>query len=211
MSLSMAAPKRRPQTVPKLKATDKKTAAMKELLLEQLGKAPIVTAAVRAAGVGRATYYKWHDEDADFARSADSAIAEGRKFVNDIAFSKLMQCIDAGSITAIIFWLKHNHPWFAERIRYEHTHDHEHRLIGDGILTSEQREQLVQAFRLSGMTGTVAVNEELRKKFLESKGPEKPEDRVSDWGTGKPQARMKEEVKRGGLKIEEFLKSYKPK
>jgi len=192
---------------------------LKADILEQLSKTPIITAAIRASGVARSTYYKWHNEDPDFAKLADTAIKEGRKFVNDIAISKLMQRINEGHLTAIIFWLKNNHLWFAERIR----HDHEHRLIrdDDGAFPPEQREEVVRAIRLSGMAGAFIRHEEFREKFLKSaKQDETPdvvqspahvmsdEERISDWGTDKPREKMRKELERGGINIKEFLKRH---
>jgi hypothetical protein len=186
----------------------KKTAEQKSAALEQLAKCCVVQLACERTGIGRSTYYKWLSEDEEFRELADKAIVAGRAYLNDVAFSGFLKKIQEGNVTMLIFWLKNNHPWFAERIRHEHQHEHH---LADRELPPEEREELARAFRLSGMAGSIAVSEEMRKRFLESKEAVTPEDRVSDWGTDAPQKRMVEEVRRGGVKIEEILKRLKKK
>lgn len=209
----------------RLETLEKKAYESKKDILEQLSKTPVVIAAIQASGVARSTYYKWRKEDTDFARLSDDAIKEGRKFVNDIAVSKLMQLINAGSITAIIFWLKNNHTWFAEKIRYEHNHSHEHHLVGDGVMTPEQREQIVEALRVSGREEAIRRHELLAKIFLAEKDSSSSEknrpqeetatnevaddNRVSDLAADKPSKQTRKEFKRNGVNIEAFLKDRK--
>lgn len=197
----------------------KKTTEQKLAILEHLAKCCIVQLACERTGVGRSTYYKWLSEDEEFKELADKAINAGRAYLNDIAFSGLLKKIQEGNMTAIIFLLKNNHPWFAEKIR----HEHEHRIvsIGDRVLTDEQREQLIKANRLSGMAAAAIIHEELKEKFLASKSEEQEtadntepsptndmlsDDRISDWGTGKPEEKFKKELERNGINIKEFLK-----
>ncbi|MEK7144417.1 MAG: phBC6A51 family helix-turn-helix protein [Patescibacteria group bacterium] len=202
-----------------------KTAEQKLAVLEHLTKCCIVQLACERVGVGRSTYYKWLSEDKEFKGLANKAINTGREYLNDIAISGLLKKIQEGHLTALIFWLKNNHVWFAERIRHEY-----HLVDNDGILPDEQREQIVRACRISGMLGTFIRSEELKEKFLASKSAEQnethdeihssahvmsDEERISDWGTGKPQEKFKKELerelKRDGVNIEEFLKNYKKK
>lgn len=200
----------------------KKTTEQKLVVLEHLAKCCIVQLACERTGVGRSTYYKWLSEDEEFKESADKAINAGRAYLNDIAFSGLLKKIQEGNMTAIIFLLKNNHPWFAEKIR----HEHEHRIvsIGDRVLTDEQREQLIKANRLSGMAAAALIHEELKEKFLASKSAEQDvanddkqnsipimsdDNRISDWGTGEPEQKFKKELERNGINIKEFLKKRK--
>lgn len=82
----------------------------KELIIEQLKRMPIVETACQLVGIGRATYYRWKDEDPDFAKEAEIAIGDGTKLINDAAESQLLTAIKDGNLTAIIFWLKNKHP-----------------------------------------------------------------------------------------------------
>jgi len=101
----------------------------KKLLLEQLQKTPIVQIACEKSGVGRATYYRWRNEDPDFAKEADTALKEGRSLVNDMAESQLMSAIRDKNMTAIIYWLKHHHESYTTRVEISGSLKTEHVLI----------------------------------------------------------------------------------
>ncbi len=89
------------------------TEKKKRAIVEQLRKTPVVQLACERLDVGRSTYYKWRAEDHIFARAADQAKEAGRFLVNDIAESRLLSLIQNDNLTAIIFWLKHNHPKYS--------------------------------------------------------------------------------------------------
>lgn len=95
---------------------DQKNAPKKEELIAQLKKVPIVQLACERAGIGRATYYRWHRDDNAFAEAADEAIATGSSIINDLAESKLIAAIKEQNFSAIAFWLKHHHPTYATRV-----------------------------------------------------------------------------------------------
>lgn len=113
-----------------------KTDKNKEQLLEQLRKTPIVQVACEKSGIGRATFYRWKQEDKDFARKADSALSDGTALVNDVAESQLMSAIKDKNMTAIIFWLKHHHPSYATKVELTGQLRHEYKL-------SEEEEGLI--------------------------------------------------------------------
>ncbi len=117
---------------------------IKEDILEQLKKTPIVHAACQKVNVGRATYYRWRHDDEDFSQKADEAIIEGSLLVNDIAESQLMTAIKNQNLTAIIFWLKHHHPNYATKLEVTA------RLKADNeILTPEQEALVTKALKLA--------------------------------------------------------------
>lgn len=99
------------------------TQKKKTLLLEQLEKYPIVQVACERAGVGRATYYLWRDDDKAFMKSADIALSRGTKFINDLAESKLIRAIQDGHMTAIIYWLKNHNGAYSDKIQHKHLHE----------------------------------------------------------------------------------------
>lgn len=203
----------------------KKTAEQKLAILEQLAKCCIVQLACERVGVGRSTYYSWLSEDKEFKELAEKATNAGRLYLNDIAFSGLLKRIQENNITMLIFWLKNNHPWFAEKIRHEHSHSHEHTLVGDGVMTSEQREQIVEALRVSGREEAIRRHELLAKIFLAEKESDSSEknrpqeetatnevaddNRVSDLAADKPSKQTRKKLKRNGVNIEAFLKDRK--
>ena len=108
-----------------------------DLLLEQLKKTPIVQIACEKTDVGRSTYYRWRDEDKEFAKRADEALQEGSLLVNDMAESQLLSAVRDKNMTAIIFWLKHHHKAYANRLEISAVKPEEE------VLTPEQ-EQLIQ-------------------------------------------------------------------
>lgn len=108
-----------------------------DLLLEQLKKTPIVQIACEKTGTGRSTYYRWREEDKEFAKRADEALQEGSLLVNDMAESQLLSAVRDKNMTAIIFWLKHHHKAYANRLEISAVKPEEE------VLTPEQ-EQLIQ-------------------------------------------------------------------
>lgn len=80
-----------------------------QALLTELAKTPIVATACQRAGVSRATYYRWREEDRRFEDNVDFAIAQGQDLINDLAESKLLQQIQEGRPWAIQIWLKRHH------------------------------------------------------------------------------------------------------
>lgn len=123
-----------------------KTDKNKELVIQQLMKTPIVQVSCEKVGIGRATFYRWKQEDQDFATKADEAIAEGALLVNDMAESQLMAAIRDKNLTAIIFWLKHHHPHYATKVEVTA------RLKADNeVLTPEQEALVTKALKLASL------------------------------------------------------------
>lgn len=130
----------------------------KALLLEQLKKTPIVQIACEKAGISRMTYYRWRKSDTAFAKASDEALNEGSLLVNDMAESQLMSAIRDKNMTAIIFWLKHHHSTYAERVEiFGHLkHSAEE-------LTPEQENLIKQALKL--VSSPLPKHEKTNKKI----------------------------------------------
>ena len=124
-----------------------KTDKNKEALIDQLKKTPIIQLACEKTSVARATFYRWKNEDPEFAAKAEEAITEGASLVNDVAESQLMSAIRERNLTAIIFWLKHHHKSYKTRIEV----DAKLQTIQQE-LTPEQTEVVSRALRLAGLT-----------------------------------------------------------
>ncbi len=88
----------------------------KDLLLEQFKKTPVVQIACEKLGISRMTYYRWRKEDPAFSKAADTALTDGSLLINDMAESQLMSAIRDKNMTAIIFWLKHHHATYTDRL-----------------------------------------------------------------------------------------------
>lgn len=127
-----------------------KTDKNKELLIEQLKKTPIIQISCEKVGIGRATFYRWKQEDQDFATRADEALAEGSSLVNDVAESQLMSAIRDKNLTAIIFWLKHHHSTYATKVEVTA------RLKTDNeVLTPEQEALVTKALKLASLIPSI--------------------------------------------------------
>jgi len=97
----------------------------KKLLLEHLEKTPIVQIACEKSGVGRTTYYRWLEQDKNFARSAKQALSKGVLIMNDLAESQLLKSVRDGNMTAIIFWLKSRHLSYWNKLEIVENNDKE--------------------------------------------------------------------------------------
>ncbi|MDD5527550.1 MAG: hypothetical protein PHO56_01060 [Patescibacteria group bacterium] len=93
-----------------------KTDKEKQLFLEQLKKTPIVQIACEKTSLSRATYYRWRQADSEFTKATDEAIFEGGLLINDMAESQLISAIRDKNFSAIVYWLKHHHPTYANRL-----------------------------------------------------------------------------------------------
>lgn len=116
----------------------------KELLIEQLKKTPIIQICCERTNISRATYYRWRKEDQQFAKKADEALIKGILLVNDMAESQLMSAIREKNMTAIIYWLRHRHPSYANKVEISGRLTH-----SDEELTPEQTALVKAALRLA--------------------------------------------------------------
>jgi len=138
----------------------------KELIIEKLKSLPIVQIACEKAGIGRATYYRWRELDSDFVEATNKAINEGRLFINDMAESQLLSAIKDQNMTAIIFWLKHNHAAYTTRVEITHPD-------GDvDKLTPKEEMKINKALFLAGLLKGGEKNEDEQKEHKQN--PQQP-------------------------------------
>jgi len=136
-------------------AIQKRQVEEKVLLLEQLKKTPIVQIACEKTGIGRTTYYRWRKEDDGFRNEADIALKEGKALVNDMAESQLLGAIRDGHMTGIIFWLKHHHSDYANRVEVTA------KLAEQDPLNPEQESIIRDAIRLASISLPPSSNEDI--------------------------------------------------
>lgn len=91
----------------------------KTLLIEQLRKMPIVEIACSKTNVSRATFYRWKKNDPEFAKEVTESIGSGRSFINDLAESQLIGAVKDRNLSAIMYWLKHHHEDYRNRLEIE--------------------------------------------------------------------------------------------
>jgi len=115
----------------------------KEIIIEQLKKAPIVTVSCEKTGIAKATFYRWKKNDKKFSTAVDDAIIIGNQLINDLAESQLISAIKDKNMTGIIFWLKHHHQSYETRINIEG------KIKTERVLTSEEQKCIKRALELS--------------------------------------------------------------
>ncbi|MEK7601439.1 MAG: hypothetical protein AAB480_02825 [Patescibacteria group bacterium] len=119
----MATPKGNAGAKKRLETLAEDTEKQKKALVAQLRRTPIVQLACERTGVGRSTYYQWRVRDKIFARAAERSLKAGQFLINDMAESRLIRMIQDDNLTAMIFWLKHNHPKYAVTTRFIHEYE----------------------------------------------------------------------------------------
>lgn len=87
----------------------------KEKLIEILEQYPIIQAACTKSWVSRQTYYRWYEEDEDFALRANNAICIWKETVNDLAESNIISGVRENDMRANMFWLNNNHKNYSNR------------------------------------------------------------------------------------------------
>ncbi len=119
----------------------------KDLILEQVRKIPIIQVACEKVGVARATVYRWKDEDEEFRKNLEVALAEGEALINDMGESQLLSLMKEKNWPAISFWLRHRNPKFRERIEVTANIK-----SPQDELTPEQQAVVQEALRLASLT-----------------------------------------------------------
>ena len=123
----------------------KKTERAKQLFLDQLRKTPIIEAACQKGDISRMTLSRWKREDKAFAQKVEEAILEGRFLVNDVAESQLISAVKDRNMPAIMYWLKHHHADYRNRLELEGTVNTIHEL------SAEQKELIKKALALANI------------------------------------------------------------
>lgn len=89
----------------------------KQALIEALKEMPIARVACKRAGVSRATYYRWRNEDKNFLQQCYGAISIGVEAINEMSDSQLIALIGEKSMQAIKWWQQHNHERYGAKAR----------------------------------------------------------------------------------------------
>jgi len=117
-----------------------RTQQNRQLMINQLKKTPVVQIACEKTGIARSTFYRWKEEDSEFAKEADQALAEGVSLVNDMAESQLLSAIRDRNISAIFYWLNHRHSAYSNKLEITAK-------VKDETLSPEQEELIKKALK----------------------------------------------------------------
>lgn len=127
------------------KNVEKRIADMKQAMLNVLKEMPIIEVAVKRIGISRDTFYRWKQEDKEFEKQSQEAMARGIDFINDMSESQIISLIKEKKMPSIRYWLKHNHPKYRERIEITTVAQPQEEL------NAEQEAVVREALRLSSM------------------------------------------------------------
>jgi len=86
----------------------------KQLFLEYFKKTPIISVVCKQIKISRATVYRWFKQDNEFYQKYLETEKEGREYMNEAMESNLINQAKNGNVAATIFYLKFNHPRYAE-------------------------------------------------------------------------------------------------
>lgn len=139
-----------PKAVNKM-TVDKRIADNKEQLIKQFKKMPIIQIACERNDISRSTFYRWCQEDSEFAKKARDALLDGKAMINDMAESQLISSIKDKSFQAIAYWLKHNHPDYRTRVELTPSAPQE-------SLSAEQESKVLTAIQLLASSSDESVN-----------------------------------------------------
>jgi ACT domain-containing protein len=90
----------------------KKTKALVNRLLEEVGKHGIIQSACDKHGISRQTFYRWMKDYPDFLKEVTEAQSLGVGVVNDVALSNILAGIKSKDMNSTKYWLSHRHPEF---------------------------------------------------------------------------------------------------
>lgn len=111
-------------------------------LFKELSKHGNIGMACKAVGIGRSTFYKWRNDDPDFAKSCDEAVRYGKEEIGDFTQGKLFQQIEKGDMQAIKFELERRHPEYTwPRVKHD---AHRYSVIDDGNKQMEETNRILR-------------------------------------------------------------------
>lgn len=118
---------------------------VKDAFLTQLKKIPIVQVACEKVGISRNSVYRWKQEDEQFRKDMETALAEGEELVNDMSESQLLSLIREKNWNAISFWLRKRSPRFRDRVEVTANFERQEELSPEQEAIVQQALQLAAA------------------------------------------------------------------
>src|SRR3989344_513676 len=102
---------------------ERRQGKMRQALLDQLERTPIIELACDKVGVSRTTFYRWIHASKTFAAAVEKSLTVGREFINDLAESQVITLVRQGEIKALRLWLQHNSARYANKLELSGTID----------------------------------------------------------------------------------------
>lgn len=91
-------------------------------ILELLNDNPIISVVCKKAGISRATFYRWIEDDYDFKKECADTKKIGIKSINDLCESVMINKIREGNFPVLKYWLEANNEVYAFAKKSEKGH-----------------------------------------------------------------------------------------
>lgn len=101
----------------------KKKDPLKHKFVEILSKNPIIAFAAQKCGISRSTFYRWQEDDENFAAEVSIALSEGVDTINDIAESYVVSGVKSGDKAYIKYWLSNNKKNYMDKHKVDNEAD----------------------------------------------------------------------------------------
>lgn len=88
-------------------------------MIIQIEKIPIIEVACAKVGISRMTHYRWLKEDKEYKTNFFAAMDEGLVRISDMAETQLINLIKKEKLGAVVYWLRHRHPAYRNRLEVE--------------------------------------------------------------------------------------------
>ncbi len=111
------------------KKTQPRTKFHKKSMVELLQRTPIIQICCEKLGIARSTFYRWMENDQEFANQVEKAINDGVSLINDLAETQLISAVKDRNMSAITYWLNHRHKSYGNKLE---------------VTTSAKREKLTE-------------------------------------------------------------------
>lgn len=78
---------------------------LQKQFLEELSMVPIVSMVCAKLGLSRQSYYRWKNEDYEFAQKVEVCLKQGNENIGDLARCKLLEAMKRGEKWSVMYWL----------------------------------------------------------------------------------------------------------
>ena len=108
----------------------RKSKKINDRIVEEFTIIPIVQHVCQRVGISRSTFYRWCEEDKQFAINCEAAALKGSQSINDLAESQLILLMKKGEYKAIVYWLSHHKDEYKDK-----SHDSKKEIGWSDVLT----------------------------------------------------------------------------
>jgi len=123
----------------------------KTQIIEALEQTPNVSSVCQKVGISRQTYYRWLEEDVNFANKVEKAVKMGDEYFCDMVENQMMRKVSDGYWPAIKYGLERRHKKYMKKSEIPTTDPADPELIE---LEQEQDEAFALLYSNKKVKGT---------------------------------------------------------